>query len=323
MKNIVVFSFFVCTGFQALLWAETAKGPYALSLSPQFGVLLGKGEEQVYKGEDSDELLSELLWDIKPLMYVGTKLEFARRDPTAGFGFFSSLSVKYGLPLESGNMEDRDWIWPGGRLTNYSHHDNATAGALLADLMLGPSLPLGSSFAARLSLGLSYAHFGWTARDGYLRYGKSVGGDYKYKPLEDSDPRVPVSGTVVSYAQDWVFMPMGLSLLLWPNRLFSGSLWFYAGPVFKFLGRDTHPVTSTQYRDEMSSGYSLDRGGEFRFSPLERLSLRLSCSWRSAAADPHGRTSSRQAGQDWQFRGNIAGGRFQTVDLGIGLEVRF
>jgi outer membrane protease len=316
MKSIVVFSVFVCLILCPPLGAESF--PYALSFSPQFGFLYGQGEEQVYLSEDSDKLLSQLLWDLKPLYYGGMKLEFARRDPLAGFGLFSTLFLKFGIPMETGVMEDRDWQEPGGRLTKYSRHDALSNGALILDLAAGPNIPAGPFLAFRPSLGFSYNRFSWTGRDGYKHYSKS-----NSVPLEDSDPRIPISGTVVSYSQDWLYMPLGFSLLIMPGRRFSGILWLYAGPVFKFAGLDNHHLTFFQYKDESKGGYFLEPGGEFRFSPGERFSLRVYGSWRRLAAKSHGKTYSRFTGGDaWNFLGNTAGGLFQTMDLGLGFEVR-
>jgi outer membrane protease len=316
MKSIMVFSVFVCLILRPPLGAETF--PYTLSISPQFGFFYGQGEEQVYLSENSDRLLSQLLWDLKPLYYGGVELEFARRNPLAGFGFFSSFSMKFGFPMGTGVMEDRDWLGPAGEYTNYSRHDALSTGAMILDLTAGPSIPIRSILALRPSLGFSYTRFSWTGRDGYTHYSSS-----RFVPLQDSDPRVPASGPVVSYSQDWLYMPLGFSLLIMPGRRFSGALWFYAGPVFKFLGLDEHHNTFNQYKDEIEGGYFLEPGGEFRFSFGERFSLRAYGSWRRFAAKPHGKSFIRSTrGGSWIFQGNTGGGLFQTMDLGLGFEVR-
>jgi outer membrane protease len=303
----MVFLLFVCLILSPPLEAENAPFPYTLSLSPQFGFLYGQGEEQVYRSENSDKLLSQILWDHKPLCYGGIKLEFARKDPLAGFGVFSALTMKFGIPMDTGIMEDRDWMNMTEELTHYSRHDAQSNGALILDLAAGPSIPIGSFLAFRPSLGLSYTRFSWTSQDGYTYY---------YGTFS------PVSGTMISYSQDWLSMPLGFSLLVLPGRRFSGALWFYAGPVFKFLGIDNHHRTFYQYRDEARGGYSLEPGGELRFNAGNRFSLRLYGSWRRFAAKTHGKSYSKFGSGNWEFLGNIAGGNFQTIDLGLGLEVR-
>jgi outer membrane protease len=322
MKSITIFSVFVCLILCPPLGAETPVFPYTLSLSPQFGVFYGQGEERVYQNEDSDSLKSQLLWDLKPLCYGGIKLEFAQRNPLDRFGVFGALSVKFGIPMGTGAMEDRDWLAPGGALSHYSRHDASGKGALILDLTTGPSIPAGPFLAFRPTLGFSYSRFSWTSKNGYRRYNSGFAGGNDVA-LKDSDPVVPESGTMVSYFQDWLYMPMGLSVLVTPDRRFSGGVWFYAGPVLKFLGFDEHHRRLTQFRDEVRGGYFLEPGGEFRFNPGKRLSLRIYGSWRYFAAKPHGESHSKTSGgKKWNFLGNTSGGALQTMDLGIGLEVR-
>jgi outer membrane protease len=333
MKNIMIFSTFVFLILHPPLPAE-GRFPYTFSIAPQFGLLYGQGEEQVFN-DSSDKLLSRLLWDLKPLYYGGTRLDFGRTDPLEGLGFFSSLSLKFGFPMDSGIMEDWDWQGPAGELTNYSRHTAFTEGAVILDLAAGPSIPLGSALVIRPSLGFSYTRFSWTARDGYLQYGTATGGGYD--PLSDSNPPQPATGTVVSYSQEWMFTPLGLSLWILPDRRFSGILWFYGGPMLKFVGMDEHlsrtrtyfqnyPNGFGQFWDEIIGGYSLEPGGEFRFSPVDRLTLRVYGSWRRVAAKSHGRSYARYTGNgawNWNLLGDFSGGAFQTIDAGIGLEVRF
>jgi outer membrane protease len=328
MKSIVIFSVFVSLVFHPSLPAE-GRFSYTLSIAPQFGLLCGQGEEQVFRDENSGELLSQLLWDIKPLYYGGVKLDFAQKNPLAGFGFFSSLSLKFGFPMDSGVMEDRDWQGPAWELSNYSRHKAFSDGALIFDLAAGPSIPIGPFLALRPSLGLSYTRFAWTARDGYFRYGNRLPNN-KYEALKDSDPSYSLSGAGVSYTQSCLFMPLGLSLMILPDRLFSGALWFYGGPVLKFAATDEHFFRSNsiyygQFWDDMGGGYVLEPGGEVRFSPMERFSLRLYCSWRRVAGKPHGKSYARYTGNGdwgWNSLGNFSGGLFQATDLGIGLEIR-
>jgi outer membrane protease len=315
------FSVFVCLTLCPPLGAGTF--PYTLSTSPQFGFLYGQGEELVYRSGNSDTLLSELLWDFKPLLYGGIKLEFARRNPLEGFGFFGTASVKFGLPMRTGVMEDRDWQ---GRqpetLTNYSKHNALSSGVLILDLTAGPSIPAGSILAFRPSLGFSYTRYSWIGQDGYYRYGQQLS-DGTTAPLKDSDPAFPMTGPVISYSQDWFCIPAGFSVQIMPDRLFSGILWFYIGPVFKFLGMDEHHAKLSQYRDETKEGYFLEPGGEFRFNPGKNLSLRIYGSWRRLTAKPHGESYARRSGGDkWTFQGNTAGGICYVIDLGLGFEIR-
>jgi outer membrane protease len=303
-------------------------------VTPLAGFFWGQGEEQVYRNNYSDDLLSQLLWDIKPLWYLGAALDFSQREPLKNWGGFATLSAKIGISAETGSMKDRDWLtsWSGPELTNYSWHHNNTESAIVLDLAAGISIPLRSLFALRLSLGLSYLHFAWAARDGYYRYGVGPDINNHYAPILDTTPKIPVSGAVISYSQDWLLLPFGLSFAIFPGSRFSGSLYFLAGPALKFAGKDTHhqKVNSgkySEYVDSMSGGYTLEPGGEFLFSPNERLSLGLHLSWRSITAAPHGESYGAITGPSYPgnfvYFGNYAGGLFKALDFGMSVKIGF
>jgi outer membrane protease len=309
--------------------ATVKKFPYTFSVTPLAGFLWGQGEEMVYLNADSDTLLSELLWDVKPLWYLGTSLEFKQQNPLQAFGAFARFSAKFGIPAETGIMEDRDWQAPGGELSNYSQHDNTTNGAMILDLAGGINIPLRPYVATRLSVGLSYLHFSWTAKDGYLQYG---GGSGAWHPITDADPKRPLSGAIVSFTQDWLLLPFGLSVEFFPASRFSGKIWFNAGVMLAYAGQDTHHLLYntrywSEFRDHINGGYTLEPGVEFRFTPHERVSLRAYFSWHRITANSHGASYSSLAGngieQDFRFTGDFAGGGFQAFDSGIGCEIRF
>jgi outer membrane protease len=328
--SLIVISFFLSSGcLYAAPFAPFAG--YALSVEPQAGFLRGQARELVFRDESSDSLESELLWDLKPLWYAGTSLEFSREKRARRSGFFFSLSFMAGLPGKSGVMEDRDWLGPSGELTNYSRHDSEAGSAVITGFSAGLDVPppLGSVLAFRLSCGLSYMCFSWTARDGYFRYGSQSGGNFL--PLNDADPRIPVSGSVVSYSQRWLYMPMGLSVMIFPGRIFSGSLSFYAGPVLKYKGEDEHHFRINtgyyaEFKDSAAGGSFLQPGGELLFSPSRRSALHLYASWKRLAAKPHGESAGAPAGymgnQSWQNLGRLSGASAWMIDAGIGLRIR-
>jgi outer membrane protease len=333
MRNIAVFGAFVTLGFCLLcspLFAQSPqaagnsaqKFPYAISVSPLAGILWGQGEEQVYWSATADDLISQLLWDIKPLWYTGAALDFSQREPLKNIGFFITVTAKFGIPMETGSMEDRDWMIHGV-LTNYSWHHNNTSSAIILDLAAGISIPLRPLFALRFSLGFSYLNFSWAGYDGYRRYGND--NVYPAQPIVDSTPKKYYSGVVISYSQEWLLLPFGFSFAIMPGRLFSGSLFFSAGPVLSFTGEDTHHTRSPPrlFLDSITGGYTIEPGAEFLFSPFEHFSLGLRFSWRDLAADPHGKSYYADTGDSYSFIGNTAGGLFQTMDFGLNVTVSF
>jgi outer membrane protease len=303
---------------------------YGLSITPEAGLLWGRAAELIYRDEASDILSSELLWNFKSLWYFGTAFEYAQKNYASRFGFFTALDLKCAVPAQiAGDMEDRDWLGPAGELTHYSRHENRTDNFFAVDFSGGLDIPtpLGSLLTFRLSAGVSYMVFSWTAYDGYLRYAALSGGTCL--PLDDDDPVIPVNGSVVSFSQDWLFMPMGLSVSVFPGRLFSGNLSFHSGPILKYLGQDEHhlKVNSGQYaeyRDAITGGYILRSAAEVSFSPVKRFSLSLRFSWQRLAAKPHGASGGAATGylgdHAFQTFDNLSGAAVRTADLSLGLR---
>jgi outer membrane protease len=134
VKIVYVFtlcvSIFIGIMFPVVIYSQDsfdftiAGTPYRVSLAAISGLLIGQSEEIVYKYIDQDDKLSQLLWDLKPMAYLGSALSFSRSNPLSGFGAALDLSVKFGLPLASGFMEDRDWRNADpGQLTDFSTHE--------------------------------------------------------------------------------------------------------------------------------------------------------------------------------------------------------
>jgi outer membrane protease len=225
MKTIHAFVFFVSILSLGVLPLSSygqdtinfsiGKTPYRISLAAGAGVLLGHAEEIVYKNSYEDTYLSQLLWDLKPMVYLGSALSLSRADPLAGLGAAADLSIKFGLPILSGTMEDRDWQnkTDPGMLTDFSSHNAYIQGAMLLDLSGGISIPIASTVVIKPLVSFSYMRFSWIGKDGYGEYRKTVGGVY----IDDWD-KVTWQGTVISYDQNWIiFSPVGLGVF-WPVR---------------------------------------------------------------------------------------------------------
>jgi hypothetical protein len=95
----------------------------------------------VYRNESSDDLLSELRGDNKPLWYYGTTFEFSPKRQSHQLSFFAAVGLKFGIPGKSGIMEDRDGNGITGVLTHYSEHASSVQNAALFDLPCGIDIP--------------------------------------------------------------------------------------------------------------------------------------------------------------------------------------
>jgi outer membrane protease len=280
MKLPAVFVFFVITLFCVFPLSAQDNKDYSLSLCPQFGFLYGNVEEIVYPTNTKAPLLSQLLWDMKPVFYYGFVLDFSSVKPMEKWKFFSGLSMKFGIPGASGVMEDRDWgSKENTELTAYSSHDNITKEFFLLDFSTGLSFPLRNVLLIKAYINISYMLFGFYGENGSGLYARPLGNG-KYASINDNPQEKEFSGTVISYRQEWFYAAPGVSLgfVLRRNYLFEIS--FMASPVVLCKSLDEHKSTSTQYRDNMKGGVMLEPGLKFSMSITKRIGLSYDVSWR-------------------------------------------
>ena len=287
---------------------------YALSSSASFGFLYGQSEEQVYiYKEDVETLYSQLLWDMKPLFYYGSALEFSPLKPIQRWGPFAALSFRFGFPNKTGVMEDRDWQGTDDTLTDFSSHDNYTRGAALVDAFIGLSIPIASLLVIKAYLAYSYMFFAWCGQNGYGDYGTR--GHYVF------------SGTVINYTQMWNMVLSGIAVSYPFLDVFSVSAALQLGTVVSYSAQDDHLTTKTQFTDTASGGLLLEPRFEFTWSPLNKLSLTLSAGWRRISALKGTSVSiwqgSSSAGYSTPQSAGIIGAAYSVLDAGLSIKVRF
>jgi outer membrane protease len=328
MKNIYGFAllvsiFFCC--FSASLRAESA---YSLSLSSSFGILYGYAEELVYEYAGDDTLYSELIWDLKPLVYAGTALDFGRTNPWKRWGFFAGVSVKYGFPLKTGAIEDRDWAAnQGDYLTHYSRHDAWSQGALLLDVSMGLSFPFLNALLLKPGIRFSYLYFSWSAQDGFTQYSSGSGGSYS--PWDSGIAKKPVSGPGIIYSQHWFIFSPVLAAALKPGSRFFLDLYMAATPLIFCAATDDHLIgidlrQGRQFRDYLSWGLSLEGGAGFAFAPVEKFEIRLDWGFRYISG-PKGETYQKITGETTPsfFLSDKEGGAgLFILDAGISAKIR-
>ena len=289
MKIITIFHCFVIIFLTACpktgLYAET-ETPGKKEFSYQFtagytaGMLYGDSFEIVYR--TSSILVSELTWNLKPLFYMGSFLEFSRKNPTEKLGFYSKLSLKFGFPSKTGYMEDRDWLTADYGLSHFSKHDNYTNSAVLLDFTAGLSIPLFSKLVITPYLGFNYMMYKWTARDGYTQYGSYIS-DNIYNPWDESLPKTNCYGPVVSYTQDWFIFSFGVSAVFPFLERFAVEADFLFSPLIIVNALDDHYIQSpggVQFHDEVYGGYMLQPSLGFTFKLTPKMQLNLNGQYR-------------------------------------------
>ena len=304
---------------EAPAFSEGKTGIYAFSVSPLLGILYGQSEEIVYKSSDKDTYLSELLWDIKPLFYAGLALNFGPRDPFTHSGFFADGSLKVGLPIKTGIMEDRDWINDDNNLTNYSRHDVFSRGTFLADLSGGYSWRLNYFLSLSGYAELSYMRHAWSAQDGYYQYLETdkFGNTIPGQTWTDQIPKKPFSGEVIRYVQNWFIVSPGFLLKGRLNHLFSIEGSFNYSPLIYCADRDEHLLTKAVFDDYLYFGHFFDGGGKLTFAPKNNMAFSLAVSYRYITGSRGDVKTSI-----FSYKG-IAGGGYSSLDAGLAFEYTF
>jgi outer membrane protease len=297
---------------------------YALSLHPCFGFIYGQAEEIVYpSSEYKAELLSQLLWDMKPVFYYGLRTDFSRLNPTEKHGFFSNLSLKFGIPALSGKIVDRDWLSiENDALTNYSIHDNFTREMFLFDFSAGYAFPFLRVMILKAYVNVSYMNIRFSGFDGHGIYARSKGNN-TYHPIDDNPDPESFSGKMFNYAQKWMTVAPGVSFGYYFFENFFAELSFRITPLILCADLDEHlhPDNRVQFRDYMRGGLLIEPGATLSFACNDWIALSLEFSWKYINGTK-GDTFMRDYGTDDYFQLGTAGAGLSVFDTGFFLKIR-
>ena len=303
--------------FLAPVCAESRRSGF--SISPTLGLLYGHAEEIVYKFPNRNLYLSELLWDLKPLAYVGFTIDYGPRDPFLHNGFIASFSFKYGLPFRTGILENRDWLnHSHNSLTHFSQHNAFSRGAFFADISAGYSWRQNNSLALRAYLEFSFMRLSWSGRDGFIQYPPfDIFGNYP--PWDSSLPRNydGLTGEVIRYTQNWFILAPGISLKWKPASkiMLLGNLNY--SPLIYCYARDNHVLRDLTFHDYLFFGHYIKGSGELIFPLMENVCLSFKLSYTRISGtrgDAYaGRTRFRQG----------AGAAYSAFEMGLAARISF
>jgi outer membrane protease len=269
------------------VYSAAGQSNYAAALDFRTGFLYGTAYELIYDVTKNSKYTSELQWNIKPLLYAGLSFEYGPKEPSVTMGLYGSVDFKIGLPMETGGMEDRDWLTPAstpGSLSLFSSHENKTYSAVIVDLEPGLSLPLGNNLSLKLYFGFSYAYFKFESTDGYTQYGDnnhSANKDYPYVPWNSNWPKVYISGLGIDYVQNWVILKPGIGFV-YSNKYLAINASFSASPIVSCFSIDNHYMRSPhfQIRSNSSGVVYFEPKAGFLLRINDRFGLGLSFSYR-------------------------------------------
>jgi outer membrane protease len=305
---------------------ESEKKLLAFSVETTLGFFYGQGEEIVYKDTDGT-YLSELLWDMKPLLYYGSALSLEVQIPAWPVSFYAAPSVKIGIDGRSGFIEDRDWLDTNNDfLTHYSKHDSFIYSSWFFDADIGVSLPLrpGRTFNPVVSVfnRFSYMELKWISRDGYTQYGANFSFSPPYDSWSDSFSKIEVSGPGIQYSQFWVLVSQGFAADFPILSFLTLNCSFTITPLIWAAAEDLHLVKNEQYLDYPQGGLALEPEIQALFFPNRRCSLSLRVSWRYITGAVGDSWVKAISGKNYEKTG-AAGAGYHALDTGISFKVYF
>ena len=332
MLNIKKICILVSILFLFLIRAEADTAPerYSIFLKPLFGLGIGHSDEIVYKYSWEKTYLSELIWDLKPVYYAGLALDFRRENPFARNGITATGSVKFGLPLKTGIMEDRDWQYiNNNELTNYSRHDVYLQAAIHTGLSAGYSWRLTDYLALGAYGEFSYMRYSWMAEDGYVQYlysdefGYIIPGQTWDK---ETTPKYNIYGPGIRYTQNWFLLSPGLTIKGKINPLFSLEGHFSYSPLIYCMDRDDHLFKQLSFWGFLSYGHHINCGGSFICSPFDKFDFSLSASYRYITGT-RGSTYVKSTGIQgtntaYQTSSDGGGAGYKVLDIGLAVRIK-
>jgi outer membrane protease len=322
MKKACIFAMLL--GFSGYVMAQEQtinRNGFNLFWVPSVGLLHGHAEEIVYYEKGSDDKISQLLWNMKPLVYGGIDINFDWLNPESNWGLFVDSSFKVGFTAKTGPVEDRDWAgqnrngaWLPDVLTHYSVHDNNTDKALLIDAAIGVSFEIFRKYLLRAYIAYDYMTFAWTADGGSFLYPAEDIDRDGY--LEQQHFYVPSGTTVGTYAQEWKIVSPGVSFYGKFNRFFDIDVSLKLSPLIWCTTTDEHRLRNLVIEGSMDSGFFVEPKLVFSFTPNDLFALSLAVSYTGISGTRGDPKYTEQGSRPITYQ-DTGGSGYSAFDIGL------
>lgn len=317
----------------ALIPAFSLEKP-SIFLGTSGGVSLGEAHEFVYT---NNKVLSELIWDMKPLTTLGIdmNLQWAQR-----FQITSSLML--GLPFYTGSMTDSDYLnlLSDGTTykTTFSSHDAHLNHSINLNFNTGWRFELhqnGPGTDQKImiipSVGFRYLSYKWSGQNGYLQHTIASVGVY---PAWDPDqPKVKAYGTAIDYQQQYWIPTLGIAVDVPVGTRDSLNFELQGSPIVFCQGTDRHYIPTsgwdytnstqyTEYKDILSGGYLVEPTVSFKHIITDKIlfTAGVGC---TIIRGLRGETYKDASGIVTKFsKANGGGASFQTINVKLGITTR-
>lgn len=256
------------------------------------GVLLQQGEarEIVF---DEDHQLSELIWDIKGLMYAGGSASLL-----LGSRFQVNASYWTALNEGSGEMQDYDWFVEGADWTHFSDGRVDINEAYTFDINGTFDLVRSDDLGLYIMAGYKQMYWDWSQYGGSFIY--SVNG------FRDFVGQAPDDENGINYDQTFQVPYAGLGASVRLGNL-HGSGYLIYSPIVQAEDNDEHVLRNLYFTETFENIDYLGMGGELVFNVTDRLYI-------SGAIDLH---SIPEARGDMEIRDAAGNVDFNPDSAGI------
>lgn len=304
------------------------KRNWRFELEPFLGMKYGQIDEYVFleKSNFSDDLLSELNWQIQPELHCGIRAHGGWKNGFALIGFGA------GIPMRTGKMFDSDWLnndpasvsamSAAGHdyKTHYSKSDNFLDYDFDFSVKGGYIFSPLRFFRIRPAVEFSFQGIKFTAKNGTALYGaKNDGGYYEY--YKNAKNEISFDGQkVISYQRESYILWLGADFSFLLPRNWSIDCGLFVSPYMYAASRDSHFLTETDYLDitydffaafkgsvgvsyEISPEYAISLSGEYFFLSV----LRGNDYSKKSTESKYGKIASVEGGAGaWWFDSSIS-----------------
>lgn len=238
----------------------------------------------------SAEKTSELNWKtiVAPLFSDELLLKLYNFDFLLGFNTV--------IPIKSGYVEDRDWLFSDKNLlSNYSYHKNFIDKDYSIYFKISYNFLI---FSKRLILtplfGLTYSNEKYSAKDGFYQYSL-----VENKTINSDTTKTTLCGTIMSYEisafQPICFINMNFKI----NDKNSLIFGFDFSPYMFIDSVDTHILRLVEFYDSMKGGFGFNLKTGYEFKISDKCNLNFFISYLLLTTS--GISGSRQIGENTNF----------------------
>jgi len=121
-------------------------------------------------------------------------------------------------------------------------------------------------------------NFRFSGENGYGIYAKNIDTD-NYVPINNAT-KVPFSGKVINYRQEWLYFAPGVSVGYGYKNFFLAEISFMISPLVLCFDLDEHIERKIQYKDNMFGGIMLEPGFRCSLNLNKWLGIYCDISWR-------------------------------------------